>query len=142
MIKNLEAYFEPEHVFYLDDISYKRIEKNEQAKEHELNCIDNIEVELLTDGLRLTVCRTLKFKPEEIFHLSVSFGALLRFGEKKDEINWNEIDLPGEFRENGQFVLGNLMNRMSMLIADITASFGQTPIILPPGIAKKRREQQ
>ena len=30
------------------------------------------------------------------------------------------------------------MNRISLLIAEITSSFGQTPLILPPQIASKK----
>ena len=78
----------------------------------------------------------MKFDPEEIFELSVSFSAILKLnGEKKDDYDWTKINLAEEFRENGQFVLGNLVNRISLLIAEITSSFGQTPIILPSGIA-------
>jgi hypothetical protein len=88
--------------------------------------------------VKLVVTRVLKFDPEEIFELSVSFGAILRFNkEKKKEYEWEKINLAEEFRENGQFVLGNLMNRISLLTAEITSSFGQTPIIVPPGIVSK-----
>lgn len=46
------------------------------------------------DGVKLILTRTLKFAPEGIFELSISFGALLKFDEKvKDEINWHEIKL-------------------------------------------------
>ena len=48
------------------------------------------------------------------------------------------MNLAEEFRKNGQFVLGNLMNRISLLIAEITSSFGQAPIILPPSIAPRK----
>lgn len=86
----------------------------------------------------MTVNRVLKFDPEEIFELSVSYGAILKFKhEKKEDYDWNNINLAEEFRENGQFVLANLMNRISLLIAEITSSFGQTPLVLPPSVAPK-----
>ena len=37
-----------------------------------------------------------------------------------------------EFRENGDFVINELMSRITLMIAQITASFGQVPLILPP----------
>ena len=90
-----------------------------------MNCIDNIEVQVNEDKVRLTVKRVLKFKPEEIFELSVSYGAILKIkAEKRGDYDWENINLAEEFRENGQFVLGNLMNRISLLIAEITSSFG------------------
>lgn len=139
MIRNLADYFETEQEFYLDRIIYNRIDKNgEVVEEYSLNCIDNIEVDVYDDFVKLTVKRVLEFEPEELFDLSVSFGAVLRFHEdKKGDYDWKKINLAEEFRENGQFVLGNLMSRISLLIAQITSSFGQAPIILPPGIASK-----
>ena len=136
MISNLADYFVPEQEFYLDKISYDRKDKNEKVIEYSLNCTDNIVVELHENIVKLTVKRLLTFEPEEIFELSVSFGAILKFnGEKKGDYDWAHINLAEEFRENGQFVLGNLMSRISLLIAEITSSFGQSPIVLPPGIA-------
>ena len=141
MIDNLVSYFLPEQEFYLDKISYNRIEKKSDAREYSLNCIDNIEVKVRDEMVRVTVERALKFEPEAVFELSVSFGAILRFvEEKKGEYDWKDINLAEEFRENGQFVLGNLLNRISLLIAEITSSFGQTPLVLAPGIAKKELE--
>lgn len=138
MISNLVDYFMAEQEFYLDKVSYNRIDKKEEAKEYSLNCIDNIEVKVNGDIVKVTVTRVLKFDPAEIFELSVSFGAILRFNtEKKKDYDWQNINMAEEFRENGKFVLGNLMNRISLLIAEITSSFGQTPIILPPEIAAK-----
>ncbi len=138
MISNLADYFVTEQKYYLDKISYNRIDKNVQAKEHLLNCIDNIDVNISGDTVKLTVQRILKFDPEEIFNLSVSFGAILKFNkEKEGDYDWEKINLAEEFQENGQFVLGNLMSRITLLIAEITSSFGQMPIISPPKVAPK-----
>ncbi len=138
MISNLIDYFEAEQEFYLDKILYNRIDKKEQANEYSLNCIDNIEVGVNENIVKLTITRALKFDPEEIFELSLSYGAILKIKkEKKEEYDWDKINLAEEFRENGEFVLGNLMNRISLLIAEITSSFGQIPLILPPTIASE-----
>nr|DAM90370.1 MAG TPA: Protein-export protein secB, Greek key beta sheet.35A [Caudoviricetes sp.] len=133
MIKNLADYFEEQQEFYLDKISYNRIEIGVQAPKHMLNCIDRIEANVNEDIVKLTVSRTIKFDPEEIFKLTVIYGAILKFKkEKKEDYKWREIDLAKEFKENGGFVLENLISRTSLLIAEITSSFGQPPVILPP----------
>ena len=138
MISNLSDYFLSEQEFYLDKIFYTRIDKNEQIKEYLLNCIDNIDAHISNDTVKLNVQRVLKFDPEEIFNLSVSFGVILRFNEeKKGDYDWENINLAEEFQENGQFVLEHLMSRITLLIAEITSSFGQVPIIPPPRIAPK-----
>lgn len=138
MISNLSDYFSAEQEFYLDTISYNRITETSDTKEYSLNCLDNLEVKTNKDTLVLTAKRTLKFEPKEFFELTVSFGAILKFNkDKMNEYDWEKINLAEEFRENGQFVLSNLMNRISLLVAQITSSYGQTPIILSPGIASK-----
>lgn len=144
MIVNLAEYFKPEQSFYLERIAYNRIDKadgqNAQKAEYTLNCLDNIEALLQEDGIKLSVTRTLKFDPEELFELVVSFGAVVFFDEKKkNDYNWNEVDLADEFRRNGEFVTGNLMHRISLLIAEITASYGQAPLVLPPVLAEEER---
>ncbi|MDD6070040.1 MAG: hypothetical protein PUC12_04400 [Clostridiales bacterium] len=135
MLKNLVDYFDTEQEFYLDKINYSRINTKDQMSEYALNSIDRIQCEISEDMLKLTVCRTLKFNPEGIFELSVAYGAILKFNQKGKAYDWSQCNLEEEFKKNGQFVTGNLMNRISLLIAEITSSFGQTPLVLPPGFA-------
>lgn len=69
--------------------------------------------------------------------LSVSFGAELKFNNRKSEQDWMKINLAEEFMQNGDFVTTQLMSRISLLIGQITSSFGQQPLILPTMLAKK-----
>lgn len=139
MINNLAEYFEQKHEFYLDNVVYNRLENELQKEEYVLNCTDNIEVSIIENGVKLTIKRIIKFEPEDIFALSVSFGAILKFNDdKKEEYDWNSINLAEEFKENGGFVTNNLMSRISLLVAQITSSFGQAPIMLQPNIVGKR----
>lgn len=55
MIDNLVDYFETEQDFYLDKVVYNRIDKKGEAEEYSLNCIDNINVEVNEDVVKLTV---------------------------------------------------------------------------------------
>lgn len=139
MIKNLHEYFRPEQEIFLDTVSYKRIENSGESfrQEFALLCQDNVKVLAGEDGVRVVVTRTLVFDPEEIFNLSVSFGMDLKFNERKAEHDWENIDLAEEFRENGDFVTVQLMSRISLLIGQITSSFGQQPLVLPNVLAKK-----
>ncbi len=138
MIKNLSAYFRPDLEIFLDTLDYKRIESEKNIeKEITLLCKDNIKATVQEDGVRIIITRILAFEPEEIFTLSVAFGADLKFNERKAEQKWTELNLAEEFRENGDFATAQLMSRMSLLIGQITASFGQQPIIPPLTLAKK-----
>lgn len=138
MIKNLVEYFLPEQEFYLHQIAYNRIAGYISQDEFVLNCTDNISVELVNkSNIKIIVTRNLYFEPNALFQLSISFGANLKFDPKRaEEYNWNEIDLAKEFRDNGDFVTTNLISRITLLIAQITSSFGQQPLILPPNVAR------
>jgi len=138
MISNLVEYFSPEQEFYLNNISYQRIDKTIESDNHSLNCTDSINVDVYGDEcVRVLVSRVLEFNPEELFEMSISFGAILRFvPEKVHEHDWNNINMAEEFRYNGEFVTGNLMARISLLIAQITSSFGQLPLVLPPNVTQ------
>jgi hypothetical protein len=143
MISNLSEYFKPELEIFLDTVSYKRIENLDNKGERELSllCQDNLKATTNENGVRIIVTRTLMFDPEELFTLNVSFGADLKFNERKLEHEWSEINLAEEFGENGDFVTAQLMSRISLLIGQITSSFGQQPLILPSGVAKKGKTE-
>lgn len=136
MIHNLSEYFLPEQEFYLHKIVYDRIDSVMEKSEFTLNCVDNINVEVGENReVRIIVTRSLVFEPEKMFRLSVAFGANLKLEPQKEhEYNWHEINLAEEFRQNGYFVTTNLMSRITLLIAQITSSFGQQPLILLPDV--------
>ena len=133
MINNFSGYFENKHDIFLEDISYSRLETN-ITTDCSLNCTDNINAQLIENqGIKLVVTRALEFEPESIFSMKVSFGAKLYFKEDKMKaFDWSQLNLAEEFRENGDFVINELMSRITLMIAQITASFGQVPLILPP----------
>lgn len=139
MICNLQEYFKPEQEIFLDTINYRRIENsgNELEQEVALLCQDNVRASVNDEGVCIIVTRSLVFEPEKIFVLSVSFGAELKFNNRKSEQDWMKINLAEEFRQNGDFVTTQLMSRISLLIGQITSSFGQQPLILPTMLAKK-----
>lgn len=137
MISNLSDYFLPEQEIYLQSIYYNKLDMDTKSVEYSLNCTDNIQADVNdVEGVRLTITRTLELDPKGIFELSVAFGAALYFvEEKKEEYDWHRVNLAEEFKNNGGFVTDNLLNRITLQIAQITSSFGQTPLILPPMIA-------
>lgn len=133
MIANLVDYFKPEHQFFLQNVSYRRIGQEKEKQEYSLICSDNIDADIEDNQLHLTVTRNIRFDPSDLFELTVSYGVVLSFNsETKNDVNWDEIDIQEEFKEYGSFVLSNIMNRISLLISQITSSYGQPPIIMPP----------
>lgn len=138
MIENLSNYFSQTQEIYLNNISYEIIKNEELSEKYTLVNKDNVHVDLEEDGVNLIVERVLEFEPEGIFRLVVSFGASLQFvPEKKSEVEWDKINLAQEFLDNGDFVTVNLNSRISLLISQITSSYGQPPIITAPILKKQ-----
>lgn len=137
-MNNLSDYFENEQEFYLDSITYSRIEHNTNKTEVKLICNDTIQANRSGDeNVIVTVKRDIRFDPEILFKLSISYGVILHLiPEKKGEISWDELDLSVEFRDNGSFATANVFNKISLLIGEITGSFGQSPMIIPPQYMK------
>lgn len=138
MITNLKQYFLDEYQYALESIRYNLNQEaaEQEIAEQELRCVDSIRVKKYYEtGLYVTHTRQLQFHPAGAFDLSVSFSAIVRFNEeKKKEVDWEKEDLAKAFKEEGGFLLDNLVSRSSMLIAEITASYGQAPVITMPRI--------
>ncbi len=127
------AYFQPQHQFYLDNISYETIKKERPPEAMKLNVKDTIVAQLIDGfGVRITFNRALNFEPENLFVLSVTYGVILTFNPAlRDTVDWKNTDIASEFKRGGGTVLTNLSARTSLLVSQITSSAGQTPIITP-----------
>ena len=65
-----------------------------------------------------------------LFILSVSFSATLKFNsEKRDLVDWKSVDLTQGFIEGFPSIISTLNARASLLVAEITSSSGNEPII-------------
>ena len=137
MINNFSEYFENQHDIFLEDISYSRLGTDVVA-DCSLNCTDNINAQVIENqGIKLVVTRALEFEPTSIFSMKIAFGANLYFKEDKIKaFDWSEINLAEDF------IINELMSRITLMIAQITASFGQVPLILPPLIPTNDRKDK
>jgi len=138
MIENLQSYFLPDHDFYLENITYNKLDEANPSMTYSLNVMDTVKAEIDNNLLNISIKREIQFDPKSIFEIIVVFGATLTFNpEKQGEINWDEINIADEFTNNGDFVLNNLVSRTSLLISQITSSYGLHPLVTPPLIAGK-----
>ena len=136
------ACFLPTFEFSLNDIHYKKLDiSNSDSSEKQLNCIDTIKAELV-DPRHVCVeyTRELNFSTQDIFELSVTFGALYTINEDSDQnIDWNNIDISAELLKSGAPVLNVLTSRISLLISQITSSYGQPPVVTPPTLIQNTK---
>lgn len=128
---NFDNFFEDQYQFTLSNVAYSKIDTETENAEYEVQISDNIETTAKGRELYVTFKRDVFFQPSSMFSLSVSFDLLLHFieGAEKEaaDVNWCK-----EFIENPNPFLGNVTSRVSHLIAEITSSFGQQPLITPP----------
>lgn len=131
-MQNFDRYFLHEKKVFLDNISYETVKTESVPAQPKLGCKDTIVAQLQKNGIKINFNRTLRFEPEGLFNLSVTFGVMLIFDPTtKDEIDWKSLDIAGEFRKSCPQLMSVLMSRASLLISQITSSAGQLPLVTP-----------
>ena len=132
---NFNDYFMDSYQFSLKEVVYSKVDR-EDPLECELKISDTLTADVADKLLVLTFMRDVNFEPVSMFNLKVVFNIILTFKEDvKDDIktiNWSQALI-----ENPNIYLGNVVSRVSHLIAEITASFGQQPLITPPNPISK-----
>lgn len=139
-MENFASYFTKDSKIMLENVSYESVPVlKEQTKGKKLDCKDSIVASIKYPlGVRIVFNRRMTFDPEELFVLSVSFSALLKFDpEKRDLVDWRSVDLVKEFTRAFPTLLATLNARTTLLVAQITSAAGASPLI---PIAARPRE--
>ena len=134
-MENFASYFLPERRIFLENISYESLGSNApKEKGKRLDCKDSVVAQLKYPfGIKVVFNRRLAFQPEEIFELSVSFSAELKFDpEKRDLVDWKSVNIAQEFRIGFPTLFASLNARCTLLIAEITSAAGASPVIPLP----------
>ena len=121
--------------YSLEKISYKTLRSVSSDKEVEMKPLDEYKVQSLDfEKIVITVTRTISFEPKSHFSLSVEAGLFLpltqnerKFVGSLDELNNYTITHIDTIINNS-----SLMETISLLISQISSSYGRVPIITPP----------
>ena len=141
-MENFSSYFLPERRIFLENISYEALgAKAVREKGKRLDCKDSVVAQLRYQfGVKIVFNRRLTFQPEELFELSVSFAAELKFDpEKRDLVDWKSVNVAHEFQTGFPILFASLNARCTLLIAEITSAAGASPVIPLP--AKNKMPQ-
>lgn len=136
---NFKSYFLKERRVFLENINYETVKgENRNEGERRLGCRDTVVSQLISPiGVKIIFNRRLNFEPEAIFTLSVSFGVFMLFDPaRRDEIDWNEVNIVKEFTKDCPEILTELTSRATLLTAQITSAAGNTPIITAVPVRK------
>ena len=133
---DFNKYFNEEYQFALNNVSYAWIESNNKEAGLEINIRDKIDTDIQDKNLKATFERKVYFNPEALFTITVTFAFTLKFRESVNieeikSINWSDALI-----ENANPYLSNIISRTSSLIAALTSSYGQQPLITPPNIIR------
>lgn len=134
---DFDRYFLKESQVFLSHIDYDFLSFPQQV-DNKLSIKDTIGVYNLEDGkVKIEITRSLDFGTGKLFSLTVVFGILLRKNPfSENEIDWANINLAEEIKNANLPLIKNVMSKMCVLIAEITSSYGQVPVITPPQLIK------
>ena len=129
---DFNRYFLAERRIALENISYETTKPAQSESGYKLTGRDTVVAQVIGNtGVKVTYNRTLKFEPDGPFTLSVSYAVMLIFNPgTRDEVDWKTVDVAKEFQKNCGALIGNMVSRASLLIAEITSAAGQPPVIM------------
>lgn len=127
---NTEKIFKDQFQIYLDKVEYN-IGAFDTISNEELHHTDNISAKVEGDKVRLLFSRIIDAK---VFRMEVRFGSILDFAVDISERPTEEEIVKGM---EGTDILSNLISRVSLVISQLTSSFGQMPLITPPVMIKE-----
>lgn len=134
---DFDRYFLKDCQIFLSHVDYDFLSPPVQG-ENKLLIKDSVNsYDLDDDKVKIEIARSLDFGTGKLFSLTVVFGVMLTKNPfSKNEINWSTINVADEFKHSKIPLLGNITSRISLLIAEITSSYGQVPIVTPPQLIK------
>ncbi len=129
---DFEHVFKDEYQFTLKNATYNWLEAGDAPQDAVLNVKDSINAEQYGNQIEITYSRAVFFEPQSIFEATVTFAFILVFqddamAQAHHNIVWEQILL-----EQENPYMTNIISRASALIAAMTASYGQQPLITPP----------
>ena len=132
---NFVELFNSNYSYFLKEIGYQVITVGNIQDKVDIVIKDNTTFEMLDKThLQVIVERNVRFEPNIVYELKVSFGAILELkniSEIERDIDWNQ-----EFKKSneGLTVIQGLLTRISLQISQITSSYGLNPIVTPPNL--------
>ena len=129
-----DEYFTGNCSISLENVHYEKLDELEG--EVDLEVKDNLQINDVTsssDHIEIIISRNLSFRPRSLVDITVSFGIILELNEKHKGTNKPDFDtLKSELFTKDSVIASIVMSRISLLISQLTSSYGERPIITPP----------
>ena len=127
--------FNENYSYFLKEIHYRVITVGNIQDKIDIMIGDCLTFNMLDDShLEIIVGRNVKFEPNVVYELSISFGAVLEL--KENSRLAIDSDWKNDFIKSpeGNTIIQGLLSRVSLQIAQITSSYGLNPIVTPPNL--------
>lgn len=131
-MSNFDEYFTGGCSISLKNVVYKKLAEIEA--DVSLNVKDNLDIHKEgSDNIELIISRNLSFTPYSMVDIDVSFSVFLELNDKyKGDKQLDYTLIKKEILNKDSVIMSIIMSRISLLISQLTSSYGERPIITPP----------
>ncbi len=138
---DINQYIEPRQQTFLANVEYRLLELSPTSKGSKMIVSDNLDATFLDSRhIKLVLTRKMHFEPAGLFEITVAFGTIITLKEDSYYlVDWKTYDVAEEIVNNSKNLVNPLASRISLLIGEITSSFGQLPVITPPCVVVKQQ---
>lgn len=129
-----DEYFTGSFSIALENVVYNKLDEIEV--EVSLRIDDVLEIKenkTNVENITAIITRSFSFEPKSLVEVSVSFEVVLELNDKYK--NSDKLDLSlirKELISEDSVIMSIVMSRISLLISQLTSSYGERPIVTPP----------
>lgn len=129
-----DEYFTGSFSIALESVVYNKLDEIEG--EVSLRIDDVLEIKenkTNVENITAIITRSFSFEPKSLVEVSVSFEVVLELNDKYK--NSDKLDLSlirKELISEDSVIMSIIMSRISLLISQLTSSYGERPIVTPP----------
>lgn len=139
--KEPKLFFE-EVKYVLEEIAYSSLNQLNADNEVKIQTFDSYEIENITlKEIVIKVRRIIEFDPKGIFNLKVVSKMILPLNQNDLKFEGTQEDLI--LYTNSHIVTiinnSNLMETMSLIISQVTSSYGRIPLVTAPFYSDKKK---
>lgn len=133
-----DKYFTGECSISLEKVGYNKLDEIESDVSLRINdCIAIKENKYDWDKIEFIISRNLSFEPRSLVEIDVSFGVILELNEKyKGSKQLDYKSIISDMISEDCVITSIIMSRISLLISQLTSSYGERPIVTPPSFIK------
>ena len=131
-----DEYFTGSFSIALENVVYNKLDEIEG--EVSLRIDDVLEIKenkTNVENITAIITRSFSFEPKSLVEVSVSFEVVLELNDKYK--NSDKLDLSlirKELISEDSVIMSIVMSRISLLISQLTSSYGERPIVTPPSV--------